>query len=163
MNRFCQLRREHEKDLAHLELDRLPRETFPDKCRLVYHSFPALSLMFTRLDHLEHFLFRNTPDLRQRNRILCSSVFSPIFDSRAESFGILSVSCVGWFIQRSHLLTLTIKQISGQGTLLDGPIVLLLDIPLIMRLESFLHLDLLSMSSSVMQLGFVPEHLLGLL
>lgn len=62
----------------------------------------------------------------------------------------------------SHFLTVTIQKIGWQSTLLDSTVILLLNIPLVVRLESFLHLNLLRMSPSVMELSLVTEDLLGI-
>lgn len=57
----------------------------------------------------------------------------------------------------TNLLTLTVKQIRRQRSLRDGSLVLLLDIPLVMRLERLLELDLLRVTFGVVQLGFETE------
>jgi hypothetical protein len=61
---------------------------------------------------------------------------------------------------RTHLLTLPVKQIRRQSALLDRAIILLLDVPLIVRLERLLHLHLLGVPLRVMYLGLETEHLL---
>jgi hypothetical protein len=61
---------------------------------------------------------------------------------------------------RAHLLPLSVQQIGRQSSLLDSAIVLLLDIPLVVRLECLFQLDLLGVTFGVMQLGLVTDHLL---
>ena len=63
----------------------------------------------------------------------------------------------------THLLALSVEQIRGQRALLDRPVVLLLDVALVVRLERLLHLHLFGMSARVVQLGLVTKHLLRLL
>jgi hypothetical protein len=63
--------------------------------------------------------------------------------------------------QVAHLLTLSVQQICGQSTILNSSIVLLLDIPLVVRLELLLHLNLFRVSLGMVQLGLVTKHLLG--
>lgn len=66
------------------------------------------------------------------------------------------------FTRVSHFLSVTIQKIGWQSTLLDSTVILLLNIPLVVRLKRFLHLNLLSMSSSMVKLGLVAEDLLGI-
>lgn len=66
------------------------------------------------------------------------------------------------FTRVSHFLSVTIQKIGWQSTLLDSTVILLLNIPLIVRLKCFLHLNLLSMSSSVVKLSLVTEDFLGI-
>jgi hypothetical protein len=56
------------------------------------HTLPALSLVFTSLDDLEHLLLGNTSDFGQRHGVLGGSVLSSILDRRTERFGVLGVS-----------------------------------------------------------------------
>ena len=63
-----------------LHLHRLPRETFPNKCRLCYHPLPNLALALPGLQNLEHLVLRNASHFRQRHGILCSLVFSFLLD-----------------------------------------------------------------------------------
>lgn len=78
----------------------------------------------------------------------------------ADDNALASCSLAPFNPSSAYLLTLSIKQICGQSTLLDSSIVLLLDIPLVVRLELLLHLNLFRVSLGVMQLGLVTKHLL---
>lgn len=60
----------------------------------------------------------------------------------------------------AHLLTLAVEQVGGESSLLDGTVVLLLDVALVVRLELLLHLYLLGVTLRVVQLGLVADHLL---
>lgn len=146
---------------THLELYGLSRESLPNKRRLVDHSLPALSLVFTRLDDFEHLLLGDTPNLGQRHGILGRPILSAVFDSRTKSLGILSsATCLE---HSAHLLTLTIKQVRRESALLDRSIVFLLDISLVVRLQRLFHLDLLRVSLGMVKLGLVTKHLLRFL
>lgn len=129
-----------------LELDRLTGKALTNKRVLVDHTLPALALVLSSLDDLEHLLLGNTTDLGQGNGVLGGAVLPAVLDGGGERLGVL--------------LALTVKQISGKRTLLDGAVVLLLDVALVVGLELLLHLHLLGVSSGVHHLGLVTDHLL---
>lgn len=62
----------------------------------------------------------------------------------------------------THLLTLSIKQVGGESTVLNSSIILLLDIPLVVRFELLLHLNLFRVSFSMVQFCFMTKHLLSI-
>ena len=86
MNRCCQ---HGPPNATHLELDGLSRETLAHKRRLVDHPLPALSLVLSRLDNLEHLLLGDTADLGQGHGVLGRAVLSPVLDRGAERFCVL--------------------------------------------------------------------------
>ena len=159
MNRYCQ-HGPHTPCTTHLELDGFSGESLSDKCSLVDHSLPALSLVFTRLDDLEHFLLGDTPHFGQRHGILGRSILSAVLDSRTKSFCVLESTSRNI---TAHLLTFTVKQIGRESALFDSSIVLLLDVSLVVRLERLFHLNLFRVSLGMVKLGLVSKHLLRLL
>jgi hypothetical protein len=74
-----------------LHLNRLPRETLPDKRRLRDHPLPRLGLGLSRLQHLEHLVLGDSSDLGKGDRVLGGSVFASLFDGGGERFGVLKV------------------------------------------------------------------------
>lgn len=63
-----------------LQLWRFPREALPNERRLRDHPLPTLALTLTRLQHLEHLVLRNPPNLRQRYSELGRLVLPPLLN-----------------------------------------------------------------------------------
>ena len=122
-----------------LHLHRLTSEVLTNKGGLVDETLPTLALVLSGLENLEHLVLCNSADLWQRYGVLGSAVLAAILDSTAESLGIL--------------LTLTVEQVGGQSTLLNCTIVLLLDIALVVRLESLLELHLFAVTLGMVKLS----------
>lgn len=61
----------------------------------------------------------------------------------------------------THLLTLSVEQVCRQRSLWNHTIVLLFDIPLVVRFECLLELNLLRVALCVMQFSLHSEELLG--
>lgn len=141
-----------------LELDGLAGESLADERGLVDHALPALVLVLSGLDDLEHLLLGNTADLGKGDRVLCGAVLPPVLDGGRERLCVLKP--LERVYRVTHLLTLTVKKIGGESALLDGTVVLLLDVALVVGLELLLHLHLLGVTLSVVQLGLVADHLL---
>jgi hypothetical protein len=124
-------------------LHRFSRKALTHECSLGHHPLPCLAFALSRLHHLEHLVFRNSPNFWQRHRILRSLVFPLLLDRTRHCLCIL--------------LPFTIEEICRQSTVWNCRRVSLLDISLVVCLECFLELDFLSMSSRVQQLRLDTE------
>lgn len=71
----------HRTDEA-LELDRLASEALADERGLVDHTLPALALVLSGLDDLEHLLLGDASNLGQGHGILGGAIFSSVLDGR---------------------------------------------------------------------------------
>lgn len=72
-----------------LHLDGLAREALSDKGGFRDHPLPRLRLGFSGLEDLEHLVFSDTADFRERYGVFRSLLFPFLLDGRGEGFGVL--------------------------------------------------------------------------
>lgn len=130
-----------------LHLHRLSREPLSHERRLRDHPLPRFLLTLTRPHHLEHLVFCNTSNLRQRHSILGSLVFPSLLDRTRQSL------CV--------LLPLTIEQVCWKSTVRNSTRVFLLDVPFVVCLESLFELDFLSVALGMQEFSLQTKGFLS--
>lgn len=118
-----------------LHLYRLTREAFTNERSLGDHTLPGLAFAFPSAHNFEHLVLRNPADLGQRHGILGRLLFPLFFDCGRKRLRIF--------------LALAVEEVGGQCAVRNGRGVGLLDVPLVVRLERLLELNLLSMALGV--------------
>ena len=116
-------------------LDRLPRESLPDKCSLRHHPLPSLLFALPCPHYLEHLLFGDPANLGQRHCIFCSLIFPLLLDRGGKGLGVL--------------LALSVQKICREGAVGGNRGIGLLDISFVVCFKSLFELNLLCMSFGV--------------
>lgn len=130
-----------------LILRRLSSETITNESDLLHHSLPGLGLSLTSTNDLEHFGLGDGSHLGDRYIPFTSLLLSLLLHSVTQYLGTRN--------------TLTIEKISGNGTSLDGILILVLVVTLFMRLDSLFHRSLFRVALLVQKLGTETMDLLG--
>ena len=126
----------------------LPGEVRTNKGRLGDHALPALILPLSSIDDLKHLLLADTADLGEGHGEAGGLVGALVLDRRAERLGL------GWVG--------AVEQVGGHGVG-GGGVAVRLHIPLLVRPDLLLHLDLLLPPLLVRQLRPQTPQLLRVL